>query len=82
MLSREPREETVVLENFMLPFHAAGTPMEGVNHIILYHEKPPRDTHIVRGRIRTAQVMWLIECISEFELKKCIIEDQNKKKSF
>lgn len=72
ILSREPREETVDSENFMLPYHAAGTPVEGVNHIILYQERPPRDNYICKGHIRTTQVMWLIECISEFELKKCI----------
>lgn len=75
-LSREPREESVNSEDFRLPYHAAGTPMEGVNHIILYQEKPPRDHHIQHGYVRTSQVMWLIECISEFELKKCI---QNEK---
>lgn len=79
ILSREPRAETVSLENFRLPYHAAGTPMEGVNHIILYQERPPRDSHIRSGHIRTSQVMWLIECISEFRLKECLQGNQNEK---
>lgn len=78
-LSREPREEAISSEDFRLPYHAAGTPMEGVNHVILYQEKPPRDRHILQGHIRTSQVMWLIECISEFKLKPCINSNQNEK---
>lgn len=79
ILSREPREDTIASENYRLPYHAAGTPVDGVSHIILYQDKPPRDHHFRSGHICTTHVMWLIECISEFKLKDFKNESQNNK---
>ncbi|XP_054717489.1 BRCA1-associated RING domain protein 1-like [Uloborus diversus] len=68
ILSREPRVETVVSEHNNIPFHAPHTPLEDVNHVILYQDKPPRGIHFHHSHICTTQVIWLIECISEFKI--------------
>ncbi|KFM68312.1 BRCA1-associated RING domain protein 1, partial [Stegodyphus mimosarum] len=46
VLAREPRPETVSSKPHMIPYHAANTSMEDISHIILYQEKPPRDSHV------------------------------------
>nr|XP_042900854.1 BRCA1-associated RING domain protein 1 [Parasteatoda tepidariorum] len=68
LLSREPKPDTVSSEAFMMPYHAAGTSLENINHIILYQDKPPRNVHLNSGHICTSQVMWLISCINEYSL--------------
>ncbi|GIY46177.1 BRCA1-associated RING domain protein 1, partial [Caerostris extrusa] len=66
ILSREPKLNT--RDNFMIPYHAANTVLEGTSHIILYQDKPPRETHVNSDHICTTQVMWLMACISEFKI--------------
>ncbi|GFT49903.1 BRCA1-associated RING domain protein 1 [Nephila pilipes] len=66
LLSREPKQDTI--DSYMIPYHAAGSPLEDTSHIILYQEKPPRGRHVCSGHICTTQVMWLVACISEFKI--------------
>ncbi|GFS66207.1 BRCA1-associated RING domain protein 1 [Trichonephila inaurata madagascariensis] len=66
LLSREPKQDTI--DSYMIPYHAAESPLEDTSHIILYQEKPPKERHIHSGHICTSQVMWLVTCISEFKI--------------
>ncbi|GFX17161.1 BRCA1-associated RING domain protein 1 [Trichonephila clavipes] len=72
LLSREPKQDTI--DAYMIPYHAAESPLEDTSHIILYQEKPPKERHIHSGHICTSQVMWLVTCIrlpSEAEEENC-----------
>ncbi|GBN63290.1 BRCA1-associated RING domain protein 1, partial [Araneus ventricosus] len=73
ILSREPKADAI--DAFMIPYHAAASPLEDTSHMILYQERPPREKHLRSGHICTTQVMWLVACISEFK----IVEPQQTK---
>ncbi|KAG8192630.1 hypothetical protein JTE90_017194 [Oedothorax gibbosus] len=69
ILSREPRPQpTGSDEEREIPYHAVGTPLEHVPNVILYQDRPPRDTHLHEGGVCTSQAMWVVACISQFKL--------------